>query len=226
MLAAAAGMGLGLGGSVLNSIGQAQGLRALAKERMRQMAEQEAVQKEANQQTLASITNNNQSLVSGNAEAAAIEPGQAYLTSVSGYTPFGLSAGQANMAAPQMEGSMSDLQAANIRLARSRAAGNAEQSQAIANSELEDKRNGLRNKSRSLSALYDIKDTIAFSKGEGLRTAGNLMKTAGSAAGGMGGMGGGGSGASVSDGSGDAPLGGWMTRRITRTPNGAEHAVA
>lgn len=231
MAAAGMDMGIGegaqLGGSVLNSIGQMQGFRALARARAQQRAEQDLIQHEGDAETRASMANNNQNLLEANNQAAAEAPGRAYLETLKGYQPIGLSVSQQTAAAPAMEASMSDLQAANRRLAQARGSQQTARGQQIADLKLEDRRDELRAKSRRLSSMYDLQDMIAMQHGEGLRTGGNLLKAAGGAAGGMGGGAGGGvTSLTGGDGAGEEPEGGWWSSRVTRSRTGGERAAS
>jgi hypothetical protein len=184
-----AGMGGGAAGSVLNSVGQQQGFRALAAAKKKQMAEQDGIQREDNQDLGATIQNNNPLLMEARNAAQAIQPGQEYLERVRTVGPVGLSVSQQVAAAPRQESNMADLQGANERLARLNATEQTQTGLRLSDAQFKDRRGGRESKARRLASLYELLDMQAAQKGEGLRNLGNLITAASGAAGGMGGQG-------------------------------------
>lgn len=174
-----------VGGAVLNSVGQAQGFRALAREKKRQMAEQMALQAEADKEQGASIANNNPSLVDARNTDQLARPGEEYLQTLQAYKPLGMGAAAAGAFVPAAQADANAVSAANIRLARQNAQGQNRIGMQVAAGDLADKRAGVEEKSRRLAALYDIKDQRAAGEGAELRGFGNMLQTAGGVAGGF-----------------------------------------
>lgn len=183
--------GAALAGSVMNSIGSAQGLRALARERRRQLAETEALEAENVRETGASIANSNPSLLAERASADLAAPGQAYLEKLSTYQPIGLSVSQQTAAAPQLQAGLRMAMDDNQTMARDNGDQVAAMGLRTRQDELQDRRAGLRSKGRRLAALYDLRDQQAAQKGEGLRNGGNMLVGLSGMASGFGGAGGG-----------------------------------
>jgi hypothetical protein len=187
MWQAAAGMGMGAAGSVLNSIGEAKGFRALAAAKRAQMAEQDALQEEDRKDFSATMQNNNPWLTANRNEAQAIQPGQQYLESVRNIGPVGLSVSQQVAGAQQQEGNMADVYAANDRLARLNAANQTQTGLRLSKNEFADRRGGRESRGKRMASLYDLLDMQAAQSGEGMRNLGNMLIAGGSAVGGMGG---------------------------------------
>ena len=178
-----AGMGMDMGitqgaalaGSVMNSIGSAQGLRALAAERRRQLAEQEKLEKENVAATGASIANSNPNLLAEQATADMAAPGQAYLEKLGTYQPVGLSISQQTAAAPQLQAGLRIAMDDNQQLARENGDEVAAMGLRTRQADLEDRKAGIRSKGRRLAALYELRDQQAAQRGEGLRNGGNML---------------------------------------------------
>jgi hypothetical protein len=177
------GQGAAAGGALLNAIGQQEGFRALAKAKKKQRAEQQAIQAEDSADLLATEQNNNPLLSAERLSAQNMQPGQEYLERVRSVGPVGLSVSQQTASAPQMQANQSDLQAANQRLARVTGEQDAQTGLRLARGEFEDRRGGRKAKLNRLAALYDLLDMQAAQKGEGLRSAGNILGVAGGVAG-------------------------------------------
>lgn len=179
------GQGAALAGSVLNSIGQQQGFRALAEAKRRQRAEQQAINEDDDRDLGVTIQNNNPAMLDQQNAFQALQPGQEYLERVRDVGPVGLSVSQRVAGAPQQEANMADLQAANQRLAALNGQQQTQTGLRLSDAEFQDRRAGRKSKSRRLAALYDLQDMQAAARGEGLRNGGNLLIAAGGAAGGL-----------------------------------------
>jgi len=179
------GEGAAVGGAVLNSVGQMQGFRALAREKRKQLAEQQAIQAEADKDMGATIGNNNPSLLEERTIDQMARPGEEYLQSLQGYKPLGMGAAASAAMVPAQQADANQISAANIRLARQNAQGQTQIGMRVAAAELGDKQAGHTEKSRRLAALYDLRDQAAASEGAELRGAGNMLQAAGGVAGGF-----------------------------------------
>lgn len=187
MWQALAGAGMGLGGSVLNSIGEQQGFRSLAAAKKKQLAEQDAIQEEDRKDVSATMQNNNPWLMANRNEIQRMQPGQKYLESVRDVGPVGLSVSQQTAGAPQQEANMAEANAANERLARLNAAEQTSVGLRLSDAEFQDRRGGRKSRGQRMAQLYDLLDMQAAQKGEGMRNLGNMLIAGGGAMGGMGG---------------------------------------
>lgn len=181
------GQGAAMAGSLMNAFGQAQGFRALAAAKKRQREEQDAIQAEDNKDLGVTIQNNNPWLTAEREQFQATQPSAQYLESVRDIAPVGLSVSQRTAIAPQQEANQAELQAANERLGAVNGDRNTATGLRLSQAEFDDRRGGRKAKARRLAALYDLEDTMAAQRGEGLRSAGNMLTVAGGAAGSMGG---------------------------------------
>ena len=185
MWGAAIGASGAAAGSVLNSVGQQQGFRSLAKEKRRQRGETNLINTEDVQDMGATIQNSNPLMAQDRLQIQMSQPGQQYLESVRNLAPVGLSVSQQVAGAPQAQGNMAALQAGNQRLADTAAKEEAQTGLRLSQAEFKDRRGGREAKARRLAALYDILDMQALQKGEGLRNLGNMITAGRSMAGGM-----------------------------------------
>lgn len=168
-----------VGGAVLNGVGQMQGARALASQVAKQQTQQMGIQKEADQATGAAVGNNNPAILDERNTAAVAAPGQAYLQSLNGYRPLGMSVAASNDFATGLQSGGNENIAANIRAARASGQAQTRRGMAASLGNLEDTRATLAEKARRLSSLYSLNDTLAASRGAGLRGFGNLLQVAG-----------------------------------------------